>query len=219
MAKIISAERAAELVCNGATVMISGFMGVKSPEAVISAIIAKGAANLTVIANDAAVPGLGVGRLVTGKNVGRLIVSHVGLNPEAGALINSGEIQADLIPQGTLAERIRCGGAGIGGFLTQTGVGTSVEEGKTKLEVGGVAYLLELPLHADVALLKGSVVDRAGNVYYKGTTKNFSTLMAMAADTVIVEAEQIVETGGMDPDRVMTPGIFIDYIVVGGEAQ
>jgi acetate CoA/acetoacetate CoA-transferase alpha subunit len=219
MAKIISAARAAELVGNGATVMISGFMGVKSPEAVIGAIIAKGAVNLTVIANDAAVPGIGVGRLVTGKHIGRLIVSHVGLNPEAGAFINAGEILADIIPQGTLAERIRCGGAGIGGFLTQTGVGTSVEEGKTKLDVGGITYLLELPLHADVALLKGSVVDRTGNVYYKGTTKNFSTVMAMAADTVIVEAEQLVEPGAMDPDMVMTPGIFVDYIVAGGEAQ
>jgi acetate CoA/acetoacetate CoA-transferase alpha subunit len=217
MSKIISADQAAKLVRDGATVMIGGFMGVKSPEAVIGAIIAKGTKDITVIANDAAVPGLGVGRLVTGKHVKRLIVSHVGLNPEAGALISSGEIQADLIPQGTLAERIRCGGAGIGGFLTQTGLGTAVEDGKKKLEVGGNTFLLELPLHADVALLKGSIVDRAGNVFYKGTTKNFNTGMAMAADTVIVEAELLVEPGAIDPDIVMTPGIFIDYIVVGGE--
>jgi acetate CoA/acetoacetate CoA-transferase alpha subunit len=217
MSKLISAEKAAEFIHNGASVMINGFMGVKSPERIIDAIICMGVTDLTVIANDTAVPGKGIGKLISKKIIKKLIASHVGLNPETGMQINSGVLEAELIPQGTLAERIRCGGAGIGGFMTPTGIGTAVEEGKEKITISGIEYLIELPLRAEFALIKGSVVDKIGNVYYKGTTKNLSIVMAMAADTVIVEAEKLMEPGEIDPDLVMTPGIFVDYIVAGGE--
>lgn len=215
MNKIISIEEAVSFIRNGSTVMINGFMGVKNPDHIIDAIMEKGIKDLTVIANDTAVPGKGIGKLITGRRIKKLFASHIGLNPETGTRINAGELEVELIPQGTLAERIRCGGAGIGGFLTPTGIGTEVEEGKQKLSVNGKEYLLELPLRAEVAILKGSIVDKLGNVFYKGTVKNFSLVMAMAADIVIVEAEKLVEPGEIDPDCVMTPCLFVDYIVRG----
>lgn len=215
MNKIIGIEEAVNYIKDGSTVMINGFMGVKNPDGLIDAMIARGVGNLTVIANDTAVPGKGIGKLLTAGKMKKLYASHIGLNPETGVRMNSGELEVELVPQGTLAERIRCAGAGIGGFLTPTGIGTSIEEGKQKLSVDGKDYILELPLRADVAILKGSVVDTLGNVFYKGTTKNFSLVMAMAADVVIVEAERIVEPGEIDPDTVMTPSLFVDYIVRG----
>ena len=217
MNKVISIEDAVKLIKDGSTIMINGFMGVKNPEKLIDAIIEKGVKNLTVIANDSSVPGIGIAKLITHKRIKKLLASHIGLNPETAALINAGELEVDLVPQGTLAERIRCGGAGIGGFLTPTGIGTSIENGKQKISVEGTEFLLELPLRAEVAIIKGSIVDTQGNVFYKGTTKNFSLVMAMAADIVIVEAEKIVEPGEIDPEYVMTPSLFVDYIV-GGEA-
>lgn len=217
MNKLISIEAALKHINDGATIMINGFMGVKSPDRLIDAIVEKNVKNLTVIANDTCVPNKGIGKLINKKLIKKLYASHIGLNPETGSLINAGELEVELIPQGTLAERIRCGGAGIGGFLTPTGLGTSIEEGKQKITVNGKEYLLELPLRADVALIKGSVVDKLGNVYYKGTTKNFSLVMATAADIVIVEADKIVEPGEIDPDLVMTPSLFVDYIVGGEE--
>jgi acetate CoA/acetoacetate CoA-transferase alpha subunit len=219
MNKVISKQKATDLVNDGATIMINGFMAVKSPETLIDDLVRKGVQNLTIIANDAAVPGKGIGKLLTNNQIGKIIASHIGLNPEAGLRMNEGRLEVDLIPQGTLAERIRCGGAGLGGVLTPTGIGTSIEEGKTKMVIDGKEYLLELPLRADVALIKGSVVDTCGNVYYKGTTKNFSTIMAMAADLVIVEAEKLLEPGELDPDLVMTPGMLVDYIVMEGETE
>lgn len=218
MNKVIGLNAAAGLIYDGSTIMINGFMGVKNPEKIIDALLEKGVRELTVIANDTAVPGKGIGKLLTAKRIKKLFASHIGLNPETAAQMNSGELEVQLIPQGTLAERIRCGGAGIGGFLTPTGIGTSIEEGKQKLTIDGKEYLLELPMRADVAIIKGSIVDKHGNVFYKGTTKNFSLVMAMAADTVIVEAEKLVEPGELDPDCIMTPGLFVDYVVVGGEA-
>jgi len=215
--KVIPLEQAVRMVKPGATVMINGFMAVKTPEALIDGLVAAGTGDLTVISNDASVPGKGVGKLLTAGLIKKLVASHIGLNPETATRMHAGTLEVELIPQGTLAERIRCGGAGLGGVLTPTGVGTSVEEGKEKLVVDGKEYLLEKPLRADVTLLRGSVVDTLGNVYYRGTTKNFSLVMAMAADLVLAEAEQLVEPGQLDPDLVMTPSLFVDYIVVGAK--
>jgi acetate CoA/acetoacetate CoA-transferase alpha subunit len=216
MDKIIGIEEAMKYINDGMTIMIGGFMGVGTPEGIIDAMVEKGVKDLTIIANDTALTEKGIGKLICSKMVKKVIASHIGLNPETGRQMNSGEITVDLVPQGTLAEQIRCGGAGIGGFLTETGVGTMVEEGKQKISVNDREYLLELPLRADVALLRGSVVDKKGNVFYNASTRNFNPLMAAAADIVIVGAEKIVETGELDPNQVMTPGIFVNFIV-GGE--
>lgn len=215
MGKLIELNKAMEFIEDGMSVMIGGFMGVGTPKILIDGLVEKGVKGLTVIGNDAGTPGVGIGKLLEGKQVKRLIASHIGLNPEAGRLMNSGEMEVELVPQGTLAERIRIGGAGIGGFLTTTGIGTSVQQDKQMIRVHGKDYLLELPLRAQVALIRGSVVDKSGNVYYNGTTKNFNPSMATAADIVIVAAEKVVETGAIDPNYVMTPGLFVDYIVEG----
>lgn len=201
---------------DGMTIMVGGFMGVGTPEMLIDAIVDSGVKDLTIIANDTAFPNRGVGRLVVNKQVKKVITSHIGLNPETGRQMNNGELIVELVPQGTLAEQIRCGGAGIGGFLTETGLGTTVGEGKQKLTINGIEYLLELPLRADLALIGGSIVDKEGNVFYNASTRNFNPLMATAADVVIVGAEKIVEAGEIDPHLVMTPCIFVDYIY-GGE--
>jgi len=217
--KVISLQQAVAMVPDGATVMINGFMAVRTPETLIDGLVAKGARDLTIISNDASVPGKGIGKLLTAGLIRKLVASHIGLNPETATRMHDGSLEVELIPQGTLAERIRCGGAGLGGVLTPTGLGTSVEDGKQKLTVDGLEYLLETPLRADVTLLAGSVVDTLGNVYYRGTTKNFSVVMATASDLVIAEAEQLVEPGDLDPDLVMTPCLYVDYIVLSGSAQ
>lgn len=219
MSKVIPIKSAMEMVPDNATIMINGFMAVKSPERLIDLLVEKGVQDLTIIANDAAVPGKGLGKLLTAGQIRKIVASHIGLNPETAERMHNGTLEVELIPQGTLVERIRCRGAGLGGVLTPTGIGTAVEDGKQKIVVQGTEYLLEEPLRADIALLKGSVVDTLGNVYYRGTTKNFSTVMAMACDLVIVEAETIVEPGELDPDLVMTPGILVDHIVLEGKAQ
>jgi len=216
MSKIKNIDELMKHISDGMTIMIGGFMGVGTPEIFIDEIVKSGVKNLTIIANDTGYPDKGIGKLIMNKQVKRVIASHIGLNPETGRQMNNKETIVELVPQGTLAEQIRCGGAGIGGFLTQTGVGTIVEEGKKKIKIEDVEYLLELPLKADVALIRGSIVDKQGNVYYNGATRNFNPLMATAADLVIVAAQRIVDTGDLDPNHVMTPGIFVDYIV-GGE--
>jgi acetate CoA/acetoacetate CoA-transferase alpha subunit len=216
MDKIKNIEEIVALIEDGMTIMIGGFMGVGTPEIIIDAMVSKGIKNLTIIANDTGLPGKGIGKLITNKMIKKLIASHIGLNPETGIQMNNGELEVILVPQGTLAERIRCGGAGIGGFLTETGVGTIVEEGKQKISIANKDYLLELPLRADIALIRGTIVDKDGNIFYNASTRNFNTVMATAADKVIVAAESIVEVGEINPNNVMTPGIFIDY-VVGGE--
>lgn len=216
MSKVIPISQAVDMVEHSATVMINGFMAVKSPEFLIDGLVGKNVQNLTIIANDAAVPGKGIGKLLNAGQIKKIVASHIGLNPETAVRMHEGTLEVELIPQGTLAERIRCGGAGLGGVLTPTGIGTAVEAGKQKIVVQDVEYLLEEPIKADVALLKGSVVDTKGNVYYKGTTKNFSTVMAMACDLVIVEAEELVDAGEIDPDMIMTPGVLVDYIVMEG---
>lgn len=217
MKKIKSIDEVMEYIKDDMTIMVGGFMGVGTPEFIIDAIVKKGVKSLTIIANDTGFPDRGVGKLVVNKQVKKVIASHIGLNPEAGKQMNSGELIVELVPQGTLVEQIRCGGAGIGGFLTETGIGTIVEEGKQKIKAQDKEYILELPLRADLAILGGSTVDKQGNVFYNASTRNFNPLMATAADKVIVGAERIVEVGELDPNHVMTPGIFVDYIV-GGEA-
>lgn len=215
MSKIVELEKALEHVKDGMTVMIAGFMGVGTPETLVDGLIARGVKDLFVICTDTARPERGIGKLIVNDRVKKLIASHIGTNPVTGQKMNAGEIDVTLVPQGTLAERIRAGGAGLGGILTPTGIGTVVEEGKEKMIVDGKEYLLELPLKADIALIRGSKVDKLGNVWYRGATRNFNPMMATAADVVIVEAEEIVEVGEMDPNNVVTSGIFVDYVVKG----
>lgn len=215
--KQVSISQVSEYLKDGMTIMIGGFLGVGTPSNLVQAILDKGVNDITLIANDTAFVDKGVGPLVVNQQVKKVIVSHIGTNAVTGKQMIAKELVVELVPQGTLAERIRCGGAGLGGVLTPTGVGTVVEENKQKLYVDGVEYLLEKPLRADVALLKGKKADTAGNVIYDKSARNFNPVMAMAADIVIVEVEEIVENGEIDPDEVVTPGILVDKILcVGG---
>ena len=198
---------------NGASVMIGGFMNIGTAEGIIDAIIRTDIKDLTIICNDAGLPGVGVGKLISAGKVKKLIASHIGLNPIAGEKMTSGEMEVELVPQGTLAERIRAGGSGLGGFLTPTGIGTMVQDGKTIIQVDGKDFLLEKPLKADFAFLLGHMVDKKGNIVYRKTTRNFNPLMATACETVVVQARNIVEIGQLDPDHIITPHIFVDYIV------
>lgn len=213
MNKLITLEEAVSKVKDGMTVMVGGFLATGSPCSIIDLLAERGVKDLTIICNDTSYVDRGVGKLVVNKQVKKVIASHIGTNAETGRQMNAGEMEVELVPQGTLAERIRCGGAGLGGFLTPTGLGTIVEDGKDRLTVDGQQYLLEKPLKADIAIIFGSKVDKKGNVYYNMSTRNFNPLMATAADLVIAEAEELVEVGEINPNDVMTPGIFIDYIV------
>lgn len=211
--KALSAEQAAERVPDGATVMIGGFLGVGSPRRVIDALVARGARDLTVIGNDTGRPDLGIGKLVVAGCVRKAIVSHIGTNPVTQQKMMAGEMEVALVPQGTLAERIRAGGAGLGGVLTPTGVGTSVAEGKQVVTVDGRDYLLETPLRADVALLHCFEADYHANLTYRLTAQNFNPLMAMAAGVVIAEPDEVVPIGVIPPDHVRTPGILVTHLV------
>lgn len=215
MNKIASLDEVMDKIKDGMTIMVGGFLGVGTPEIFIDEIIRRGIKDLTIICNDTAFQDKGVGKLIVNRRVKKAVVSHIGTNPETGRQMNSGEMEVELVPQGTLAERVRSGGAGIGGFLTATGIGTDVECGKNKLIIDGKEYILELPLKADVAMIGASVADKSGNLYYKGATRNFNPLMATAADIVIVGAEEVVEIGEINPSDVMTPNIYVDYIVGG----
>jgi acetate CoA/acetoacetate CoA-transferase alpha subunit len=215
MSKVTTIAQAMENVQDGMTIMIGGFLGVGTPEMFVDALVAKGTKDLTVIANDTAFPDKGIGKLVVNRRLRKVIVSHIGTNPETGRQMNAGELQVELVPQGTLAEQIRAGGAGLGGVLTPTGLGTIVADGKAVINVDGREFLLEKPLKADVALIKAHTADTAGNLLFHRAARNFNPLMAMAAKVVIVEAENIVEAGQVDPDQVMTPGILVDWIVQG----
>jgi acetate CoA/acetoacetate CoA-transferase alpha subunit len=204
---------AAAMVPDGASVMIGGFMGVGSPRRMIEALVARGAKGLTVIANDTARPGVGVGKLIAAGCVARAIVSHIGTNPETQKKMLAGEILVELVPQGTLAERVRAGGAGLGGVLTRTGLGTLVAEGKQIVTVNGEDFLLEAALRADVALLAARTADYTGNLAYSLTARNFNPLMAMAADLVIAEPDEIVPVGVLPPDAVHTPGVVVHHLL------
>lgn len=218
--KMMTAKEAVAGIWDGATIMVGGFMACGTPEILIDALVEKNVKSLTIICNDAGVPGRGVGKLLANGQIKTLIASHVGLNPEVASRMNT-EIEEDkleciLVPQGTLAERVRAGGAGLGGFLTPTGVGTIVAEGKQIIHLDGKDYLLETPLKADFALIRGSVTDKFGNTTYNGTTQTFNPMMATAANYVIVGACEIVEIGDINPNNIITSGIFVDAIV-GGE--
>jgi len=202
---------------DGMSIMFGGFLGSGSPKGIIQEILDAGIKDLTIIGNDTAMPGTGIGVLVSAKRVKKVITSHIGTNPETGRQMIAGEIEVELVPQGTLAERIRCGGSGLGGVLTPTGVGTLVEEGKTKLSFDGVEYLVERALRADLAILKAHVADKKGNLVYRRAARNFNPLMALAADFVAVEADSIVAAGEIDPDLVMTPGVLVDALILSGE--
>lgn len=202
---------------DGMTVMVGGFLGVGTPRALVQLMVDKRIKEITLIANDTAFVDSGVGPLVVNHQVKKVITSHIGTNAETSKQMLGKELTVELVPQGTLVERIRCGGAGLGGVLTPTGVGTIVEENKQKLCIEGVDYLLEKALRADVALLKAKKADRAGNLIYDKSARNFNPVMALAADVVIAEVEEVVEIGKIDPDEVVTPGLLIDQIVcVGG---
>jgi acetate CoA/acetoacetate CoA-transferase alpha subunit len=222
MPKIVSPREAAELIPEGSTIMVGGFMGCGNPHRVIAELAKLGVGGLTLICNDGAMLNgpdgdeyYGVAKLIHNGQIKKLIASHVGLNPEVGQRVNDGSLEAMIVPQGSLAEMIRAGGAGLGGVLTPTGLGTIVQDAEhvhSIVEVDGKKYLLERPLRADFALVCGYRVDKAGNVWYKGTTRNFSLVMATAADTVIAEAENLVEIGEIEPENVVTHGILVDYI-------
>jgi acetate CoA/acetoacetate CoA-transferase alpha subunit len=210
----LTPEAAAALVPEGASLMIGGFMAVGSPERLIDAIVARGTGGLTVIANDTAMPGRGIGKLVTAGLVSHVIASHIGLNPETQAKMISGEITCELVPQGTLIERIRAGGMGLGGVLTPTGLATEVQDGKQVIEVAGDHFLLETPLKADFALIGAWQADYVGNLSYLLTAHNFNPIIALAGRTVIAEAESIVPVGVIPPDAVKTPGVLVDHLLI-----
>ncbi len=213
MKHAIKTQEAADLIPDGATLLVGGFMGVGSPHRLIDAIVAKGTRNLTIVANDTAMPGRGIGKLVSAGSVSRVIASHIGLNPETQQKMISGEIDVELVPQGTLVERIRAAGVGLGGILTPTGIGTLVEEGKQKITVDGKEYLLEAPIHGDFALLAAYRADYVGNLEYSLTAHNFNPTMALAGKTVIAEPHTIVPVGVISPDSVKTPGILVDHLL------
>lgn len=213
MPKTITADHAAEMIRDGMTIMFGGFLANGTAEKVVDALEKRGVKDLTIIANDTAYPDKGVGRLLTNGQVKKFIVSYVGATPLAVELMNAGKLEVEFVPQGTLAERVRAGGTGLGGFLTPTGVGTEIAQGKQHLTIDGREYLLELPLRADVAIIGASEADEAGNLIYRGTSGNFNPLMAMAADMVIAEPKKIVPPGEILPEAVHTPGILVDYLV------
>lgn len=212
--QIISIEAAAEMVPSGSSVMVGGFLNAGSPNSILDEIGKRPTKNLTVISNDTSFVGKSLGDLVVNKQISELYVSHIGTNPETGNQMNSGETKVHLVPQGTLAERIRCAGFGLGGFLTPTGVGTPVQDGKQTIEKNGRKYLLEEPLGADIALIKAYKADKMGNLVYRGAARNFNPIMATAAKLVIAEVEHIVETGELAPDEIITPAVFVDYLVL-----
>ncbi|GAA0239748.1 acetate CoA-transferase subunit alpha [Metaclostridioides mangenotii] len=213
MNKVISLETLKGLFKDDMTIMIGGFLGCGTGEVLIDSLIESDVKNLTIIGNDTSYVDEGIGRLIVNNQVKKVIASHIGTNSETGRLMNEGKLDVELSPQGTLIERIRAGGYGLGGILTPTGVGTIVEENKQIITIDGKEYLLELPLRADVALVNGSLVDEFGNTVYKGTTKNFNPMIAMASDIVVVQAEELVSVGNIDKELIMTPGVVVDYII------
>ncbi|BDG01594.1 CoA transferase subunit A [Anaeromyxobacter oryzae] len=214
-----SADAAIADVKDGATVMVGGFGLCGNPENLIRALHRKGVKDLTIISNNCGTTDLGLGVLLKARQVRKMISSYVGENKEFERQYLSGELEVELVPQGTLAERIRAGGAGIGGFYTATGVGTQVAEGKETRTLSGREYLLELPLKADFALVRAWKADTWGNLVYRKTTRNFQPMMAAAARVTVAEAEQVVPAGELDPDQVHTPGIYVKRIVKGEQYE
>lgn len=216
MKEIISIRQAASLIKEGSSIMVGGFLRCGTPYKIINEVVKNKTSNLTLIANDTCYPEYDRGQLIVNKLVKKAIVAHIGTNPETGRQMNSGELEVELVPMGTLVEKIRSAGAGLGGFLTPTGVGTVVEKGKETMVVDGKKYLFEKPLKADVAVVYATKADKFGNAFLEGTTRNFNTVMATAADTVILEPEEISEEP-LNPAEITIPGIFIDYIAFEGK--
>lgn len=213
MGKVINPGQVQNYLADEQRIMIGGFMECGAPLKLIKLLLSNNIKDITLIANDTGFTDGVFGSLIVKKRVKKVIASHIGLNKETGSQMNEGMIEVELVPQGTLAERIRCYGAGLGGFYTPTGVGTVVEKGKDKKQIDGKDYILELPLGADIALIKAWKADHAGNLIYRESARNFNQVMATAADIVIVEAETVVATGQLDPNQIMTPGVFVDHVV------
>lgn len=213
--KEVSLDQALDHVKDGSSLMVGGFAGTGSPVGLIRGIVDKGVKRITLIATDTGFPKKGIGLMVEAGQLDKAIVSHVGTNPLTGKLASQGKMEVELVPQGTLAERIRSGGYGLGGVLTPTGIGTDVEIGKMKIEVDGKLYLLEKPLRADVAIIRCETADRMGNLICYGTNVAYSLMMAAAADIVIAEAKEIVEIGELEPSSINVQSIFVDYVVKG----
>src|SRR5690348_6133044 len=211
--KTIALPDAVDMIPDGASLLIGGFMAVGTPERVVDELVRQGKRDLTVIANDTAMPGKGIGKLVSAGLIKKTIASHIGLNPETQKQMIAGKMAVDPVPQGTLIERIRAGGFGLGGVLTATGVGMVVEEGKQKVQVDGKTYLIETALHAEFALIDAFLADYLGNLSYALTARNLNPVIATAADTTIVTAEHIVPVGLIAPDHVDTPAPLVDYLV------
>jgi acetate CoA/acetoacetate CoA-transferase alpha subunit len=216
MKKLISMEEAVNLVRDGDTVMVGGFLGVGTPDRLIDALIEKGVKDLTLICNDTAFVDRGVGKMVAAKMFKKIMTSHIGTNKETGRQLLEGETEVELIPQGTLIERIRAGGFGLGGVLTRTGLGTAVQNGKLTVGYDGEIFLLERPLRANIALLYAEKADEIGNLTFHGATRNFNTYMGAAADISIVEAQEVVKVGELSPNEVVVPGVFVSHIIDGG---
>ncbi len=212
MKKTISAKEAISMIKDGSTIMVGGFLDCGAPDVLVDELVRQNKKNLTMISNDTTYPDADKGKLIVNKQVKKLITSHIGTNPETGRQMHSGELDVELVPMGTLIEKIRAKGTGLGGVLTPTGVGTLIEENKKTMDIDGKKFIFEKPLGADFALIYGSKVDKFGNVSYFGTTRNLNTIMATAAETVIIQADEYVDC--LDPNEVVIPGLFIDYIVV-----
>src|SRR5680860_60035 len=213
MAQLVSLEEAISKIQNGMTIMVGGFIGCGAPDQLLEEVCRKEIKEMTIIANDTGILGDAMSQLIVQRRVSKFIATHIGTNKETGRQMSADELEVNLVPQGTLVEQIRAAGAGLGGILTPTGIGTIVDEGKQKLVINGKEYLLELPVRANVALLNAYKADKAGNLVYRRAARNFNPIMAMAADIVIAQVDHIVEVGEIDPDEVMTPGIFVDYLV------
>lgn len=211
--KVVSLEHALGYFSDGMTLLAGGFGGVGNPPTLIQGILDKQIRNITLISNDTAFPHIGIGKLVTERRVKKVIASHIGSNPNAGAQMTAGELEVEFCPQGILAERVRAGGVGLGGILSDIGIGTIAEKGKQKVVVDGKEYLLETPLTAEVAIVHAKKADRFGNLVYDTSARNFNPLVAMAGDITIVEADEIVEIGQLHPEEIVTPGVFVDMIV------
>lgn len=213
MKKILTISEAGKLIKSDSSVMIGGFLRCGTPARIVEELLKNNTDNLTLIANDTCIPQADRGKLIVNKRIKKAIVAHIGTNPETGRQMNAGELEVELVPMGTLVERIRAAGAGLGGVLTPTGVGTVIEEGKTVMEIDGKKYLFEKPLKADYAIIYATKADKYGNLFLHGTTRNFNTVMATAADVVIVEAEELSEEA-LNPDEITIPGVFVDYIAI-----
>lgn len=213
MNKLRSVTEAVNYIKDGSTLMFGGFGGIGNPPTIIKELLEKGTSNLTLIGNDAGFPNVGIGQLITAKRAKKLIASHIGSNPNAGIQMSEGELQIEFSPQGTLVERIRAGGLGLGGILVDIGIDGIVADNKQKVKVNGKEFLIETPLTADVAIVYAKKADTFGNLIFDKSARNTNPLVAMAGEVTIVEAEEVVPVGELDPEEIVTPGAFVDIIV------